>query len=211
MTPWNALADRLADWTLSRLVNRVDAWGGYWRDDAGDTHPTTRPRPDQRGRRSLQPSHIRRHFAASGTGDVIGLHAISPASTCRWCAWDIDHHEGGTDPKDAFRAALSLWFLLADRGHDPLLERSGGGFHVWLLFSEPIPSADAWHLANRTADEVAGDGHQATIERLPKQRDLSGCKLGNWLRLPGLHHKRGTWSAIWDGNGWWCAGLPVRR
>src|SRR5262249_43389837 len=41
-------------------------------------------------------------------------------------------------------------------------------------------------------------------EQFPKQADVRRCRkgFGNWLRLPGRHHKREHWSRVWDGQGW---------
>jgi len=49
-------------------------------------------------------------------------------------------------------------------------------------------------------------GLSAMPEGYPKQKRLAppgeAGEFGNWLRLPGRHHKRPWYSRIWDGARW---------
>jgi hypothetical protein len=190
----------LAQFTLSRFVNRCDVFGSY-RRDGGAIVPTTT-------KTQLTESILIAHFA--GRRWPVGLHAGSPgpASTARWCAIDLDSHSEGADPARNLDAALH-WHAEAIRyGLHPVLEASDGqgGFHLWLPFTAPIPLAAAfcgiryltrdWHKLNLPR----------TPECYPKQHRLiapgSLGEFGNWLRLPGRHPRREWWSQIWNGSRW---------
>ena len=180
-TAWQERHQELASFAMRCLVNRVDRYGRYTNNGTITDH-------------ELDEAALRQHFA----GDtVVGVHSTSPENTCRWLGIDIDNHEGDCDLSAAnFEAAVSLLNRLTEFGIGALLEDSNGdgGYHVWVLFAEPVPSK----VLYRFGQWLVGSGH----ETFPKQAELAKGKLGNWLRLPGKHHTREHWSRFW-GDGEW--------
>src|SRR4051794_1490750 len=81
-------ADGLTAWTLERMVNRDDAYGGYYLDPGGRARSCTAKGP-------VDYALLHKHFAADR---IIGLHSTSKADTCRWLTIDVDRHDG--DPED---------------------------------------------------------------------------------------------------------------
>src|SRR5262249_31657171 len=75
MVAWASRRMELAAWTWQLLVNRVDAWVGYWRDknaDGSATRQTTRPPPPHRGNVYLTERILANHFAATDTRFIVG-------------------------------------------------------------------------------------------------------------------------------------------
>jgi hypothetical protein len=205
---WHDRAEELAAWALANMVNRLDAWGGYyqtWADEHGwTTQQMTCPRKADRGRVLLTEDVLVRHFRAASTRDVIGLHTTSPEDTCRWGAVDIDQHgDGGNDPAANLAAALAWYERLRGLGFAPLLTDSNGagGFHLRTLFSEPSPAPVVYAFQRWLVSDHAKHGLSAAPETFPKQARLS-TPYGNWLRLPGRHHTRSHWCGVWDGATW---------
>jgi hypothetical protein len=179
---WQTRCEELAPWTMSGLVNRKDRHGSY-----GDRGPFTA--------KDLTESTLNEHFAG---WQLIGLHSTSAEGTCRWLGLDFDNHDEDPDIAAAnFDAAMRITNQLTELGVTWLLEDSDGqgGYHIWVLFASPVP-AKAVH---RFGQWLVGDDD---IEIFPKQSELTGKGLGNWLRLPGRHHTRGHWSRFW-GDGEW--------
>jgi hypothetical protein len=205
---WAGRAEQLAAWAW-RFVNRRDVWGGYYRaaDGAGNwaTCQTTRPAKAERGRRLLGPPDLARHFRATATRDVIGLHTTSPENLSHWGAVDVDcHGPGGNDPRANLAAALAWFAELVRLGFRPLLTDSNGkgGYHLRFLLSGPAPTPDVYALLKRLTADYARHGLTAGPEVFPKQPRIEAGKYGNWLRLPGRHHTREQWSNVWDGRRW---------
>jgi hypothetical protein len=73
------------------------------------------------------------------------------------------------------------------------------------LFAEPIPSNLAYRFARWIKSKAVAQG----VECFPKQPQLdSARRYGNWLRLPGKHHRREHWSRFYDlGTEEWCNAL----
>jgi hypothetical protein len=210
---WAARADDLAGWAWERLVNRTDAWGGYYRarNDAGGwvTYQMTRPKKANRGRLQLTRAVLARHFAATSTRDVAGLHTTSPGNACRWGALDIDRHgDGGPAPETTLAAALHWFDRLCRLGFRPLLTESNGkgGYHLRVVFLGPAPSARVFSLMRWLAADHAALGLAAPPECFPKQPSVAppgqSGQYGNWLRLPGRHHTRAYWGRVWDSERW---------
>src|SRR6516225_4059201 len=89
---WRRRAVELAKWSGDHMCNRGDCWGGYYRKD-GSVHQVTRKPPEGHG---MPQEVLLRHFLASGTEDVCGLHSTCwRAATClsKWGATDIDCHD----------------------------------------------------------------------------------------------------------------------
>jgi hypothetical protein len=206
---WRAHAADLARWTLDRLVNRTDVWGGYYRDrdDAGNwvTCQTTHPRRAHRGKRFLTEAILTRHYRAFGTSDVAGAHSTSLENTSISGAVDIDRH-GPTScaPEVNLAAALHWYAVLRDLGFSPLLTDSNGkgGFHLRALFREPVPTPLVFAFLHWLIRDHAARGLPNPPETFPKQPRILPGRYGNWLRLLGRHHSRGYWSQVWDGANW---------
>jgi hypothetical protein len=207
-TAWAECAPELADWTWERLVNRTDSWGEY-RPEAEVGKEFTRrdgttdilgSQKTVRGR--LGRPRLVRHFRASGRADILGLHTAGADNQSKGGALDIDcHGEGSTDAATNLTTSLTWYQQLRSRGFCPLLYESNGqgGYHLRLLLAEAIPAERLFWFW-----KLLLTGCATPPEQFPKQRDVRNCKkgLGNWLRLPGRHHKRPFWSRVWDGTAW---------
>jgi hypothetical protein len=188
---WSARAEELTDWTEAALVVRRDCFGHY-RDGKSfcDRDPLTR-------------EIILAHYDA--TGDRIGLYSTvrdeEGASWSRWLVIDIDCHGERDDPKANFRAALT-WFILANSlGLKPLLLDSNGkgGFHLWILFAGRVPTAKLFALGRWLTRNWRELGLRSEPEWFPRQPALTDAHpVGNMVRLPGRHHKRGHFTRAYD-------------
>jgi hypothetical protein len=192
---WARWAVQLAVWTMQNLVVRTDRYGGQYLDPEGVIQRTT---PHELTRRLIE-----RHFAAgvgARTEDIIGLHNTGLDKTCGWAAVDVDRHYESIDPvanrryaKRVLRRALRAGFAAL------LVDSSGGtgGFHVFILFAEPVPVAEAFRLVRYLARGHGRFGLPKPPDLFPRSREPGGLGLGCWLRLFGRHHKRPVWARIW--------------
>jgi hypothetical protein len=207
---WQREAGRLAQWTQERLVNRTDVYGSYLpleRRTAGQSNNYTAPAKELRRPGVLTTEIIEEHYRGNDRGHLIGLHAISAESTCKWLLVDIDQH--GEDRKALgeanFKAALGWYAELQGRGFHPvLLDSNGaGGYHLLLVFSEAVASQRVHAFATGLVQDYATRGLTQAPEVFPKQPDVNEQRrYGNWARLPGRHHTRDHWTRVWDGNAW---------
>jgi hypothetical protein len=140
-------------------------------------------------------------------GCILGLHTTSPENTSRWLVIDIDRHGPGGDPDANFRFARAVYEGLVARGFKPLLVDSNGrgGFHLWVIFRRPHPTAEVFRFARwlvRDWDEYGLDGPPETF---PKQAGVTERhRFGNWVRVFGRHHNNDDhWTRVWDGAGEW--------
>ncbi|MCC7313313.1 MAG: hypothetical protein IT419_00725 [Planctomycetes bacterium] len=129
----------------------------------------------------------------------IAAHTISKDSTAKWIAFDIDAHNDQTDCNLNFAVAKRLLNAIHAAGLKAIVEDSNGrgGYHIWVVFDQPIPS----ELAYRLAIHLRARADAAGIEAFPKQPNISRSRpYGNFLRLPGKHHKARPphWSRIYD-------------
>jgi hypothetical protein len=185
------------------MVNRADVWGRY-----GAESTYTAPRVALRGQVFLTEADVARHFRATGRDDILGLHTTSQDNLSRWLAVDIDQHgPGGNDPTANLSAALAWHAELVRLGLWPLLTTSNGagGYHLRVIFREPVPTHRAFAFARWLVRDHARHGLPAMPETFPKQPQIRPGGCGNWLRLPGRHHKRPHWSEAWDGARWLAA------
>jgi hypothetical protein len=203
---WQRRAPELAQWALDRLVNRVDVWGIYSQlatPDGPKTMPATAPRVADRGRVLLTRDLLIRHFRATQTRHIIGLHSTAPDNRCKWAAFDVDRHDEDTPPEQTQQLAFDLYEALRERHFTPLLTESNGrgGYHLYTLFATPVPAPDLHHLLRQVAAEAKFKG-----EFFPKQLALAPPgqqgQYGNWLRVVGRHHRRDSWPRIFDGERW---------
>jgi hypothetical protein len=207
----------LAAWTWRLLVNRVDAWGGYWRDETADGSPTrqtTRPHPRDRGRVYLTERILANHFAATDTRFIVGLHTTSADNTSRWGGVDLDYHGPTSTAAHVNLAAALYWHdQLQSLGFRPLLLDSNGvgGYHLRAIFRVPIPTAEAFAFMQWLVRDHAAHGMPTPPEVFPKQPRIKPGGYGNWLRLPGRHHTREHWSRVWDGAAWLEANAAIDK
>ena len=199
---WRALGPQLREWTKARMVNRPTGYGGYRTGDDGKTCPTTH-------KKRLTDAALSRHFGATKTDDVVGVHAIhrDEAGKC-WSLWgavDIDQHVEDGDVDANLRAALAWYDRASALGFGALLLDSNGrgGFHLVLLFTEPVPTETVYLLMKWLTRDFAAHGLTKQPETFPKQRAVTDeHPFGNWLRLPGRHHTRDHYTKVWDGLRW---------
>ena len=182
---WANRAPELADAAM-RLVARHDCCGGY----RGPT-PTTRKQGDFDWlpiRDGLQA-----HFSGHRT---LGLHSTTRNNHCYWLAFDLDAHNGESADANLEAAELIAARLRANHLTPYIFDSDGrGGLHVWAVFQTARQAAGVYELAQQVADGL-------DVETFPKQPRIRPGGFGNWIRLPGRHHKRDHWSRVWTGDGW---------
>ena len=202
---WADHADELASWAWQHMVNRTDVWGGYMplnKRDKGKT--TTRPAKAKRGKVLLTQVILAGHFRATKPEHVVGLHTTSPENTSRWGTAEIDWHDENSDAPAVNRAAAIGWYdKLVSYGFHPVLTDSNGrgGFHLDIIFAEPIPTARIFGFLRWLVSDHTVHGLPEPPETFPKQpRVDEHTPYGNWVRLPGLHHTRSYWSKVYNGH-----------
>lgn len=182
----------LAEWTMARLVCRTDAWGAYQHGSQVTKYGT------------LTQALLERHYRGES---IVGLHTADADNRCRCGAVDIDMH-GNEEPIDRSiinrRAGVHWHNFLVRIGFRPLLYSSNGkgGYHLRILLAEPIDAGRVHAFLKRLVSDYERLHLSAPPEIFPKQPDVRKCAkgLGNWIRLPGRHHKREHWSMAWEGE-----------
>lgn len=201
---WAARAAELADWAYANLVNRTDVWGSYlpMTKRARQTFFTA-PFPAARGKEFLAKAHLARHFAGLD-GHLLSLHSTSADRQSRWIAVDIDRHDGDEEstPQGNFAAALAWHDRLVGMGFDPLLlDTNGrGGFHLWILFAQPVPTADLFAWCGGLVADWEKRGLPRAPETYPGRPFVEEGAHGDCLRLPGLHHTYEHFTRVWSGE-----------
>lgn len=190
---WAAHAEALADWALARIVVRRDVFGAYYKADE-EFRQTTAHEP-------LTREILIAHFRGER---VIGCHSTSADGLCKALAWDIDAHDETADPVLNWHYAWWLAEECKKLGLRPLIFDSNGkgGYHVRVFFKKPVPVAVAHWLGVRLVAGSKEHGFATPPEFFPKQAAITiTCPFGNWLRLPGRHHKRSHYTRIFDPEG----------
>jgi hypothetical protein len=193
---------------MARLVNRFDAWGGFYEDfSSGErqVRKVTKPALVRRGRVRLTEITLAAHFRAYRTADLLGLHTTSASNMSLWAAAELDHHgPTSTPPELNLRAVLGWYGRLRAQGFRPLLTDSNGkgGYHLLTLFSEPTYTGRAYDFLQALVADYRRHGLDAPPEVFPKQRQVPAGGYGNWLRVVGKHHTEPHWSRVWAGSGW---------
>jgi hypothetical protein len=201
---WADRRQELAVWTLERLANRVDVHGQYLADGSAIT-----------SKEILTPEKLEAHFAATGPGQIVGVHSTLPglipgpngeivSCTSKWMANDVDHHGDGPAPKANERAALVWYERLVSLGFRPLLcETSPGGYRIVVLFGEPIKTSIAHVFGHWWQRDWRAQGLPVVPEVFPKQPLIGISEYGNWVRLPGPNPRHfGHFSKVWTGGEW---------
>ena len=213
---WAQRAGELADWAMLRLVNRKDVWGQYSvltpseRRRSGRSYKAmTLPMKDKRGADMVTLDKLTRHFASRHLRkpQIIGLHAKSKETTSKWFAIDIDlHDEEKTAAEDHARRNLNGALAWCEKfradGYDPMLFNSNGygGFHIWVLLAEPTPTEAVFAYLKSLVSTWEATGLDEEPETFPKR--VKDESIGSWFRLPGLHHSREVYSALWSWDEW---------
>jgi hypothetical protein len=208
---WGARANELAHWAWHRLVNRTDCRGAYRPlADRGKVYLKADGTEGRLGavytsKLGLNIPILGRHFRAAVPEHLAGAHSTSPDNRSLWAAVDVDQHgETSTPAKVNWAAALAWYERLCLLDSDPLLidSNSCGGFHIWTLFSEPVPTERVHAFLQWLTRDHTAYGLPVRPETFPKQARIKTGGFGNWLRLPGLHHSRPHWSKVWNGSVW---------
>ena len=190
---WTTKANVLATWA-SRLINQPNAHGRYLAKKFRT--PRKKALTEKKG---TTLGDLRRHFRGID-GACVGLHTTSPDSTSLFGVIDIDCHREGSDPEANFRLALHGCGGLLSLGLTPLLIDSDGrgGFHIWVLFAAPAPTADVEATLQWAIRDWKRFVHDQP-ECFPKQGGVTEKNpFGNWVRLPGLHYQHAHYSRAWD-------------
>jgi hypothetical protein len=200
---WYERASELADWAMTRLVNRTDVWGRYVRRVGDDvTQAFTVPFRDERGKTFLDLDSLRKHFRTRQPAGQLGVHSASSEMTSRWLAIDIDRHDPddqwSVTPEGNLSAALGWYQTLVEQGLDPILMDSNGigGFHLLVVFAEPMSTRSVHDFGTRLIADFARRGLDQQPELFPGKP--SWDHYGDWLRLPGRHHTRPHYTRVWN-------------
>ncbi len=131
----------------------------------------------------------------SDRGDefVIGIYPILPDNSCWFLAVDFDGKTWESDAKSYLDSCRAYQIEAA-------LERSrsGNGGHVWMFFSEPIPSSTARQLGTllmtAALDRRPEIGFTSYDRFFPNQDTLPAGGFGNLIALPlqGLPRRTGN-------------------
>jgi hypothetical protein len=202
---WADRRQELAIWTLERLANRVDVHGQYLADGSAIT-----------SKEILTPEKLEQHFAATGPGQIVGVHSTLPElikgpdgseivlCTSKLAANDVDWHESGLPPKANERAATVWYKLLVSFGFHPLLiETSPGGYRIFVLFAERIQTSIAYVFMHWVQRDWRAQGLLAVLEVFPKKPIIGISEYENWVRLPGPNPRHpGHYTRVWSGTEW---------
>jgi hypothetical protein len=203
---WQRSADDLAEWALQRLVNRRDVWSQYTLSN-NEVRVVMLPIPERRksGTDMITLEKLRRHFAGRSVSHLIGLHAISDHSTCKWFSIDIDLHDehmiNADELADAnFTAAVEWSDRLRKSGLDPILMDSNGvgGFHIWTLLDDEYPLDETYDYVDAIRSDYAEFGLEKKPEIFPPRREVEPDDLPYGLRLPGRHPVRQHYTRVWN-------------
>jgi hypothetical protein len=171
------------------------------------------------GRRGYTPVHepftadvARQHLLGAVT---VGVYPVRLDQTTPILAFDLDvasfalaQSRGDVRARAAWlaqahRAAFALVDACAGLGIPALVEDSGHkGRHVWVLFSEPLPTAGVRRLGDHLRAQVGALGAAITLETFPKQSRVPPGKVGNLIKLPlGVHRVTGRPCPLLDRDG----------
>ena len=208
---WRERASELADWAMLHLVNRTDVWGRYLSKNqrkgefGSSNNAITAPFRDERGKVFLTASSLAKHFKTRNVGGVLGIHSTGADLTSRWLAIDIDLHDDddlSVSPQGNFAAAQSWCEKLAEMACDPLLLDSNGkgGFHLLVVFAEPIETASV----NAFGKNLVADFEKRGLDKPPEifPGSPKWHHYGDWLRLFGRHHTRDHYTRVWNDEPW---------
>ena len=176
---WSEAAETLADVVLEKMVINPQRYG-YYTDDHTPFTSTE----------AITKEIIVNHF--KGNGSIGTYPAVYPENKCKWLCFDIDAHGDDATAENWEKVSKLVNWFDQHSYVDVLIEDSNGkgGYHIWVFFEE-CNLAPIYQIGRQVLKDTKLD-----IECFPKQDDLSktGKHLGNWVRIPGKHHKRDHWS-----------------
>jgi len=185
---WAEHSEALADWTLSRIFVRRDVYGINRADGSRLT-----------GHGVVNRDLLIRHYAGK---DSLGAHLTSPDNLCLNLIADVDAHTEKDDPQVNWACVNLVIDTLAQFKLTPLICDSNGkgGYHVRQFFKKPVPSEVAYWLGRQIRERLKVSG-LPDIEVFPKGDAVTlHTPYGNWVRLPGKHHKRDHYTRIYLGK-----------
>jgi Primase C terminal 2 (PriCT-2) len=195
---WSERAGLLADWTLAKVAVRTDCYGSYWRKPtAGGIEIEFNTTHD-----FLTRDRLIRHFGGEAPEDRVGVHVVSPTDErCKVTIVDIDAHGPEDDPEANWAFTKSVACRAIERGVEVAVfdSNGAGGFHIWAFHRRPIPCVESYRFGKWAVHDWSRHGLRKEPESLPKSLSLTGKRFGQAIRLPGRHHKRAHWTAVWDG------------
>ncbi len=204
---WRNWSAQLGVFAQTNMLNRQDVHGQYL------------ALADRRSKQNaiteyeeVTPELLERHFTGADHGHLIGLHTTSETNGSRWLVLDVDAH-GDNTIESTWPATLALARRLEALGFQVLvLDSDGnGGFHLLVLFDEPVPTDRLYDFGQWLLDDPSLADLASPPESFPKQRTLHPGQLGNWLRLPGRHHTRDHWTRVWDDGRWLTGEEAIKR
>lgn len=178
---WQAKTAALASWTRYWLCNRLDTFGKYYNCGTPEVG-------NCREKRKLKPEDVESHYL--GRTDRVGVYSYNQKGYGKWACIDIDAHNG--EVLANWHIASKMIDQLLSWGIVPLVEHTNGkyGFHLWIMFDSWVECRKLHSIGNYLVGEMEH-------EVFPKQ--ASPTDYGNYVRLPGRHHKHlGWWSDFYD-------------
>jgi hypothetical protein len=198
--PWHDAALELAKATWP-LVNRTDRFGGYYvKNGVVKKVEPTNFQTDEKI--PLTKTRFLEHFKARFPEEVIGLHGLTvEPSIGNFAVIDIDYHDSETDDAEGNeRFAIHIYTTMHEHGVKVIpLTWDNAGFHVWVLFSQPVPGERLYTFGEWLAGQAEWIKKP---EWFPKQKSVPAGKSGNWIRLFGMHPKDRSWPKVFDGETW---------
>lgn len=200
---WKQHAPELATFYKLRFFNREDRYGTYKQNEQGKWKPTTK--------HDLTLDIIKKHCRLEGTpiGTLAGRYKKDrppEEDDTKFFCIDIDVHSENDSPELVTKDAESIIAFLSSYGLKPLIEDSNGkgGLHLWYTFNPFLPMWKAHRVGEYIKSHIVG----GEIEFFPKREDTRTEKNcgGNWIRLPGRHHKSEHISRIRNEKGEWESG-----
>jgi hypothetical protein len=116
-----------------------------------------------------------------------GTYTLNSKNFTKYACIDLDgkgHSNPLVDPK---KEAIRVYEAFLSKGLSvyPELSFSGKGYHLWILFEEPIEGAYARQLCQRIVPkDLNFSSGKGEVEIFPKQEVLSKGGLGNFVFLP---------------------------
>lgn len=161
------MSDALVDGFVSLFRGRADVIGVF-----GEKDEVTGKRAGGCIRQPLTRNHFVKHLTSSNPADWIGVYPCI-GDKCSWGCVDLDATDDPT-------VARHIQALLAHKNITSWIERSEGGFHVWVFPEDPLVPSAIMRRALMAASLAAG---YTPKEVNPKAEDV-GRGPGNYVRLP---------------------------
>lgn len=115
--------------------------------------------------------------------ESVGVYPIVPGERrVRWGAIDLDDHDGSVGDEELMRRVSVTVFAAADCGLRCVGERTAGGYHLWFLWDDWMPSRRARELLEQVRDLAQ---LPADTEIYPKEEEVAEGGYGHAIALPG--------------------------